>query len=119
MENKQRKVEVLPMVDQELRDALAFNEQQHVAAAKRPPLWLTLLAAVAYGAWFAYMWIKDDVHPVVLVGGLLAVLGLLVSLAIFYRTGVRDSIRQNVDPHAARSVTWRYYTGLGLSLIHI
>ena len=105
------------MMDQELRDALAFNEQQHVAAAKRPPIWLSLLVAAAYGAWFTYMWIKVDVHPVVLVGGLLAVLGLLAGLAFFYRTGVRDSIRQKVNPHASRSVTWRYYAGIGFMFL--
>lgn len=88
-----------------------------MAAAKRPPIWLSLLAAVAYGAWFAYMWIKDDVHPLVLVGGLLLVLALLVSLAVFYRTGVRDSIRQKVDPHASRNVNWRFYAGLGFMIL--
>ncbi|MGY0887075.1 hypothetical protein ACW675_06970 [Corynebacterium aurimucosum] len=105
------------MSDQDVRDALAFEEQQQVAAAKRPPIWLSLLAAVVYGAWFAYMWIKDDVHPLVLVGGLLLVLALLVSLAFFYRTGVRDSMRQKVDPHASRSVTWRYFAGLGFMIL--
>lgn len=101
------------MPDQDVRDALAFEEKQKAAAAKRPPIWLSLFAAVAYGAWFAYMWIKDDVHPLVLVCGLLLVLGLLIGLAFFYRTGVRDSMRQKVDPHASRSVTWRFYAGLG------
>ena len=66
------------MPDQDVRDALAFEEKQKAAAAKRPPIWLSLFAAVAYGAWFAYMWIKDDVHPLVVVGGLLLVLGLLI-----------------------------------------
>ena len=101
------------MPDQDVRDALAFEEKQKAAAAKRPPIWLSLFAAVAYGAWFGYMWIKDDVHPLVVVGGLLLVLGLLIGLAFFYRTGVRDSMRQKVDPHASRSVTWRFYAGLG------
>ncbi|WP_412100898.1 hypothetical protein [Corynebacterium aurimucosum] len=105
------------MSNQDVRDALAFEEQQRLAAAKRPPVWLSLFAAAAYGAWFAYMWIKDDVHPLVLVGGLLLVLALLVSLAFFYRTGVRDSMRQKVDLHASRSVTWRYYAGLGFMIL--
>ncbi|MBE7339664.1 MULTISPECIES: hypothetical protein [Corynebacterium] len=105
------------MSDQDVRDALAFEEQQQVAAAKRPPIWLSLLASAAYGAWFAYMWIKDYVHPLVLVGGLLLVLALLVSLAVFYRTGVRDSMRQKVDPHASRNVTWRFYAGLGFMFL--
>lgn len=105
------------MSDQDVRDALEFEEQQQVAAAKRPPVWLRLLASAAYGAWFAYMWIKADVHPIVLVGGLLLVLGLLVSLAVFYRTGVRDSMRQKVDPHASRSITWRYFAGLGFMIL--
>lgn len=105
------------MSDQDVRDALAFEEQQQAAAAKRPPIWLSLIASAAYGAWFAYMWIKDDVHPLVLVGGLLLVLGLLVSLAFFYRTGVRDSMRQKVDPHASRNVTWRFYAGLGFMIL--
>ena len=101
------------MQNQDIQEALAFEERQHKAAAKRPPVWASLLVAGAYGAWFAYMWIKVDVHPLVLVGGLLLILGLLVGLAFFYRTGVRDSMRQKVDPHASRSVTRRYYAGLG------
>ncbi len=101
------------MADQDVREALAFAEKQHAAAVKRPPVWLTLFASAAYGAWFAYMWIEVDVHPLVLVCGLLLVLGLLIGLAFFYRTGVRDSMRQKVDPHASRSVTWRFYAGLG------
>lgn len=105
------------MPDQDVRDALAFEEKQKAAAAKRPPIWLSLFAAVAYGAWFAYMWIKVEVHPLVLVGGLLLVLGLLVGLAFFCRTGVRDSMRQKVDPHASRSVTWRFYAGLGFMIL--
>ncbi|KKO80351.1 hypothetical protein WU87_06205 [Corynebacterium minutissimum] len=105
------------MSNQDVRDALAFEEQQRLATAKRPPVWLSLLAAAAYGAWFAYMWIKDDVHPLVPVGGLLLLLALLVSLAVFYRTGVRDSMRQKVDPHASRSVTWRYFAGLGFMIL--
>lgn len=105
------------MPNQNVLDALAFEEQQRLAAAKRPPVWLSLLAAAAYGAWFTYMWIKVDVHPLVLVGGLLLVLALLVSLAVFYRTGVRDSMRQKVDPHASRSITWRYFAGLGFMIL--
>ncbi|OFN37769.1 hypothetical protein HMPREF2635_07465 [Corynebacterium sp. HMSC035E02] len=105
------------MSNQDVRDALAFEEQQRLAAAKRPPVWLSLLAAAAYGAWFAYMWIKDDVHPLVPVGGLLLLLALLVSLAVFYRTGVRDSMRQKVDPYASRNVTWRFYAGLGFMIL--
>lgn len=105
------------MSNQDVRDALAFEEQQRLATAKRPPVWLSLLAAAAYGAWFAYMWIKDDVHPLVPVGGLLLLLALLVSLAVFYRTGVRDSMRQKVDPHASRNVTWRFYAGLGFMIL--
>ena len=105
------------MSDQDVRDALAFEEEQQAAAAKRPPIWVSLFASAAYGAWFAYMWIKDDVHPLVLVGGLLLVLGLLASLAFFYRTGVRDSMRQKVDPHASRNVTWRFYAGLGFMFL--
>lgn len=103
--------------DQDVRDALAFEEQQQIAAAKRPPVWLSLLVAVAYGAWFTYMWINVEVHPLVLVGGLLLVLGLLVSLALFYRTGVRDSMLQKVDLHASRSITWRYFAGLGFMFL--
>ncbi len=105
------------MSNQDVRDALAFEEQQRLAAAKRPPIWLSLFVSAAYGVWFAYMWIKDDVHPLVLVGGLLFVLGLLASLAFFYRTGVRDSMRQKVDPNASRSITWRYFAGLGFMIL--
>lgn len=63
------------------------------------------------------MWITVDVHPLVLGGGLLLVLALLVSLAVFYRTGVRDSMRQKVDPHASRSTTWRYFSGIGFMIL--
>ena len=105
------------MVNQDIQDALAFEEQQQAAAAKRPPIWVSRLVAAAYGAWFAYMWIQVDVHPLVLVGGLLLVVGLLVGLAFFYRSGVRDSMRQKVDPNAGRSVSWRYFAGVGFMIL--
>lgn len=88
-----------------------------MAAAKRPPIWLSLFASAAYGVWFAYMWIKDDVHPIVPISGLVLVLGGLVALALYYRKGVRDSMRQKVDPHASRSITWRYFAGLGFMIL--
>lgn len=88
-----------------------------MAAAKRPPIWLSLLASAAYGVWFSYMWIKDDVHPIVTIGGLVLVFGGLVALALYYRTGVRDSMRQKVDPHASRSITWRYFAGVGFMVL--
>ncbi|ACP32717.1 putative membrane protein [Corynebacterium aurimucosum ATCC 700975] len=66
------------MSEQDVRDALAFEEQQQVAAAKRPPIWLSLFASAAYGVWFAYMWIKDDVHPIVPISGLVLVLGVFL-----------------------------------------
>lgn len=105
------------MSDQDVRDALAFEEQQQVAAAKRPPIWLSLIASAAYGAWFAYMWIKIDVHPIAIIGGLVLVFGGLVALALYYRKGVRDSMRQKVDPHASRSITWRYFAGVGFMVL--
>lgn len=105
------------MSDQDARDALAFEEQQQVAAAKRPPIWLSLIASAAYGAWFAYMWIEIDVHPIAIIGGLVLVFGGLVALALYYRTGVRDSMRQKVDPNASRSIAWRYFAGLGFMIL--
>lgn len=105
------------MSDQDIREALAFEQQQRVSAARRPPVWLSLLVAAAYGAWFTYMWLEPDVHPLVAVGGLVLVFGGLLMLALYYRTGVRDSMRQKVDPNASRSVTWRYYAGLGFMVL--